>query len=326
MSAAAQDGFVDLQVNGAGGHSVDEVQTEGLEQIAHTVAQNGAAAFLPTLITCPFPILLEKVAAVATWIENRERQRGALPLGIHVEGPFLVEAGAHDESSLLDPTPELVQQMIQAGAGHIKLVTLAPSRAGAPSAVAQFRAAGITVALGHGTGVAGIADCVASGATMATHLFNAMGAGDHRDPGMAYTIMDHPELSCGLILDGVHVHDAMVRLAWARVGVERFVLVNDCVSAMGMPDGEYTLAGMPVTLEAGTVRNADGVLAGSALNMFEAAGSFLRTIPDVSPWSLARVAATNPADVISAHGVGRIAPGHLARFILLGEDGSLRTV
>ena len=319
-------GFVDLQVNGAAGHSVGEADTEGLEQIARTVAQNGAVAFLPTLITCPFPALLEKVAAVAAWIGNREQHTGARPLGIHVEGPFLVNAGAHDEGALLDPTPERVQQLVEAGAGQIKLVTLAPSRPGAPTAVEQLRAAGITVALGHGEGDAGIADCVASGAAMATHLFNAMGTGHHRDPGMAYTIMDHPELSCGLILDGVHVHDVMVRQAWERIGVERFVLVTDCVSAMGMPDGEYDLDGMSVTLRDGTVRNSGGVLAGSALTMFGAAASFLRTIPSVSPWGLARVAATNPATVIGARDVGRIEPGSLARFTLLGEDGSLRTV
>ena len=122
-------GFVDLQVNGAGGYAVDEATPTALDEIAETVGQHGAAAFLPTLITAPFDRLLEQIRAVADWLEGREHREGqptavgAHPLGIHVEGPFLTTPGAHDASALVDPTPARVQALIEAGRGTIQLVT-----------------------------------------------------------------------------------------------------------------------------------------------------------------------------------------------------------
>lgn len=319
-------GFVDLQVNGAGGHGVDAGDREALDHIARIVAARGAAAFLPTVITAPMDDLTRQVAAVADWIEGERDPAGATPLGIHVEGPFLLSAGAHDPGALCDPDPDRVDAVLQAGRGHVRLVTLAPSREGAAAAVAQFRAAGVTVALGHGAGTEGITACVAAGATMATHLYNAMGPFDHRNPGMAFTILDDRTLACTLIVDGVHVHEVALRHAFRILGVRRFVLITDCVSAMGMPDGEYTLGGASVVLRDGSVRTKDGTLAGAALTMHDAAANFLRMIPEAGPWSLAQVAAVNPARLIGAREFGRIAPGRRARFSLLGADGSLQTV
>ena len=320
-------GFVDLQVNGAGGRSVQEATPDALDEVARVSALHGGIAFLPTLITAPFDDLLRQVRGVADWIEARLEDPlpdAAAPLGMHVEGPFLVTPGAHPPECLIDPTPERIHALLEAGRGRISLLTLAPSREGAPQAVATLAKAGVCVSLGHGTGTTGIAECVAAGATKATHLFNAMGPWNHRDPGMVGTVLDSPGLSCGLIADGIHVNQVWVRQASRCLGVDRLVLVTDCASAMGMPDGDYQLSDMTVTLRDGAVRNKDGTLAGSALTMFEAAQNYLRWLPEADAVSLARVAAANPAALVRAQDrFGRIAPGSVARFAVLHADGTV---
>ncbi len=318
-------GLVDLQVNGAGGRAVDEAGTEALDHVAKTVAEHGAAAFLPTLITAPFESIVEQVAAVAEWIDSKP-EGGAVPLGIHVEGPFLSNAGAHPPEAMIDPAQDKIESLLAAGRGTIRLVTLSPSRPGAAAAVAQFCAAGVSVSLGHGSGEDGIAECVAAGATMATHLFNAMGPSDHRNPGMPGRIMDDAALSCSFIVDGIHVHEMRLRHAVKTIGVERTVLISDSVSAMGMPDGEYALGSQTVTLRDGAVRNSDGTLAGSALTMEAAVENFARAVPTAGPWTLARIASTNPARMIGADDWGKIAVGAHAKFAHLRPDGTIRAV
>lgn len=320
-------GLVDLQVNGAGGRSVQEATPQALDQVAKVSALHGGIAFLPTLITAPFDDLLRQVRGVADWIEARvanPEDEAAEPLGIHVEGPFLVTPGAHPPECLVDPTLSRIEALLEAGRGRISLVTLAPSREGAAEAVAALREANVCVSLGHGSGTSGIAACVAAGAAKATHLFNAMGPWNHRDPGMVGTVLDSEALSCGLIADGIHVHEVWVRQAARCLGVERLVLVTDCASAMGMPDGDYQLSDMTVTLRDGAVRNKDGTLAGSALTMFEAGENYLRWVPEADAESLARVASWNPAALVGAQDrFGSIMVGRAARFALLRPDGTL---
>jgi N-acetylglucosamine-6-phosphate deacetylase len=318
-------GFVDLQVNGAGGASVDEGTHGALDTVARAVWRGGAVAFLPTLVTAPWKHLLEQVAAVAAWIEAWSGD-GAEPLGLHVEGPFLQAAGAHDPAHFVDPTPERVQQLLAAARGRLRLVTLAPSRTGAAAATARLVAAGVAVSLGHCGSTEGFAACVDAGARAVTHLFNAMGPLHHRDVGTAGLALDDERVCCALILDGVHVHPAMVRNAFRVLGPDRTLLVTDAVGAAGMPDGAYTLAGKRVAAAGGVVRDEQGRLAGSALTMGLAARNFLRFVPAAGPWTLARAAATNPAALANATHLGAIEPGKRALLTLLGDDGSCTCV
>jgi len=320
-------GFVDLQVNGAGGRSVAEATPDALEQVAQAVWDGGAVAFLPTLITAPWDVLLRQVTAVAEWIGSRDSNAdGAEPLGLHVEGPFLEVAGAHDAAALIDPTPERIAALIDAARGRLRLVTLASSRPGAAAAVDRLRQAGVTVALGHVADPRGFDDCVAAGATAVTHLFNAMGAMHHREPGVAGRCLDEPRLSCCLIADGVHVHPSIVRLAFATLSTDRTVLVTDATAAAAMPDGEYRLSGATVRASGGVVRDAAGHLAGSALTMAQAARGFLSMVPGAGPWTLARIASTNPAALACAASYGAVESGRRAAFTVVDEDGAARAL
>ncbi len=323
-------GFVDLQVNGAGGRSIDEATPDALDIVARAVWDGGAVAFLPTLITAPWELLLEQVAAVARWIgtwNERTSQRGAEPLGLHLEGPFLVAPGAHDPDCFVDPTPARLDALLTAANGTLKLVTLGNARPGAAAATAHLQKHGVTVALGHCDQTAGFAACADAGATAVTHLFNVMGPLHHRDVGIAGMALDDDRITCPLIVDGVHVHPAMVRNAFRILGPDRTVLVTDAVAAAGMPDGEYHLSGIRVFANDGVVRDAQGRLAGSALTMARCARNFLQFVPMAGVWTLARVAGTNPARLANRSAdYGELTVGRRAAFTLLGEDGSIRCI
>ena len=318
-------GLVDLQVNGAGGRSVEEATCEALDTVAAAVHAGGATAFLPTLITAPHNALKEQLSAVADWILGYAGD-GARPLGIHLEGPFLQNPGAHDRSHFLSPTQNLVQSLLDAARGTLRLVTLAPGIPGAAATTEQLRAAGVAVAIGHGEGEDGISACVNAGARLATHLFNAMGSTHHREPGMAGRILDEERLLCSMILDGVHVHETAARNAYRLLGNHRLVLVTDSTAAAGMPDGDYRFAGAKVTRRDGAVRNPKGNLTGSCLTMAEAARNFLSMIPEAGAYSLGRVGAANPATVLGDDQLGVIHPGHAAEFCVLRPDGTLETL
>lgn len=318
-------GFVDLQVNGAGGRSCAEATPEALDVVASAVLRGGATSFLPTLITTPWSLLLRQVAAVAAWIESRPAG-GAEPIGMHVEGPFLEVAGAHDTTAIVEPTQQRVDELLAAARGWLRLVTLASSARGAAAAVARLRANGVAVAIGHVSDPSGFAECVDAGASMATHLFNAMGAIHHREPGIAGRVLDDARLACGLILDGVHVHPTMVRNAFSILGPTRTVLVSDATAAAGMPDGDYRLAETAVRSEGGVVRDAKGNLAGSALTMARAAHNFLAMVPNAGPWTLARAAATNAARLVGRPDLGVLAVGARADFAVLAPDGRIEAL
>lgn len=318
-------GFVDLQVNGAGGHSVDEATADALDAVARAVWHGGAVAFLPTLITAPWERLLEQVGSVARWIEGWNGE-GAEPLGLHVEGPFLQAAGAHDPACFLDPKPGRIDALLAAARGTLRLATLACARPGAAAAVAKLTAKGVRCAIGHCDSSDGFRDCVDAGAVAVTHLFNVMGRMHHREPGIAGLALDDERITCPLIVDGVHVDPVMVRNAFHILGPDRTVLVTDAVAAAGMPDGEYHLSGMRVFARDGVVRDGTGTLAGSALTMALAARNFAQFVPHAGPWTLARIASTNPARLVGAQHYGSIAIGQRAAFTLLGDDGSMRCV
>jgi N-acetylglucosamine-6-phosphate deacetylase len=320
-------GLVDIQVNGMGGRGCEEDRDDALDVVARTAWKGGAAAFLPTLITAPMDLLTARCARVARFIESFDpNSDAAMPIGIHLEGPFLEVAGAHEVESLVAPTPERVDALIEACAGHLRVLTLAPDLPGAAEATARLTKAGISVAIGHARGSARLADCIAAGANHVTHLFNAMSGLHHRDPGIVGMALDDPHLLCGIILDGIHVHPSAARLACRLLGPERTLLVTDAANPAGMPDGEYELSGMPVSLRDGAVRDAAGTLAGSALTMSDAAAYYLRTIPSSDAATLARIGSNNPARIARAKGFGALEVGATSRFGVLGADGRVQSL
>jgi N-acetylglucosamine-6-phosphate deacetylase len=316
-------GLVDLQVNGYYGVDLADCDPEGWAMVARRLPGTGTTAFLPTFITAPVATLataLRSAAKVAKAVTT-----GARVLGVHLEGPFLSPArsGAHRRDWIVPPSPGAVAELLDAGQGVLRLVTLAPEAEGALAAVAALTAAGIVVSLGHSDATAAeMAAGAGAGARMVTHLFNAQRGLHHREPGVAGQALTDSRLTSGLIVDLSHVCAPVCAIAFAAAP-GRICLVTDAAACAGMPPGRYHLGGQPMELPpdgAAPVR-PDGTLAGSALRMDQAVANAVAVGLGLAE---AVAAATRiPADLIGRPDLGRLTAGAAADLAWLGDD--LRT-
>ncbi len=315
-------GFIDLHVHGGGGHDF----TESAEAMVAGVAYHrghGTTRTLISLMASSLDAMCEQLGWLAGLARLDERVAGA-----HLEGPFLAQArcGAQNVAQLQLPDRQVLAKLLDAGQGYVRAVTIAPELPGAIGLIADLTEAGVLAAIGHtDADYSQAAAGFAAGAALTTHLFNAMSAIGHREPGAAVAALESTA-AFEVINDGVHVHPAMVRLA-ARHGSHRLVLVTDAMSATGVGDGTYVLGGLPVTVVAGKARSAEsGSLAGSTLTMDEA---FRRAVRQVGlPIADAVAAAsTNPARLLGlADRCGSIAAGLAADLVLLDDDLRVRRV
>jgi N-acetylglucosamine-6-phosphate deacetylase len=310
-------GLVDLQVNGCYGHDMADAGEAGWRTVVSRLPETGVTAFLPTFITAP-------VAQQATALRRTRDLLPGLPpgakvLGVHLEGPFLSakRRGAHNADLLTDPTPEALARLLETGL--VKLVTLAPERAGALDAIRTLTGHGVLVSVGHSDATAEQTAAAAdAGARKVTHIFNAQSGVHHRAPGVAAQALADPRLHPGLILDLHHVAATAARVVFAAAG-GRTVLVTDATAAAGMPPGTYELGGEKITLPPdGAPLRADGTLAGSALRMDEAIANAVRI--GVDPVTAVDAATVVPADLIGRPDLGRIAPGAAADLVWLDAD------
>jgi N-acetylglucosamine-6-phosphate deacetylase len=228
---AVESGFVDLQVNGGFGH--DFTADPGrIWDVAARLPEHGVTAFLPTLIS---PTVAEARAADAVLAAGPPADwLGAVPLGLHLEGPALnpVLRGAHPADRLVEPTEARVGEWL--GLEHLSLVTLAPELPGALTAIERIVEAGAAASIGHtAASAAQVTAAADAGVTMVTHLFNAMAPFHHRDPGPIGAALTDDRLSIGLIADGVHVASEALALAWRAAGPERIILTTDAIAGLG---------------------------------------------------------------------------------------------
>lgn len=288
-------GFVDTHVHGGGGASYLSGDPEEAARVAAFHLQHGTTTSYASLITADLTDLEGQVRGLADLVED-----GVLA-GIHLEGPWLSAArcGAHDPRLLRAPERSELARILAAGRGTIRMVTLAPELPGGIDAVRQVVDAGAIAAVGHTDASYDVArEAIEAGATVATHLFNAMPPIHHRTPGPITALMNDERVTVEAIADGIHLHPGVIDLIAHRVGSERLALVTDAMTAAGAPDGSYELGGLEVNVVAGVARLADGdSIAGSTLTMDAAAGlsATMLTAPAV-----AAAAATTPA---RAHGL-----------------------
>ncbi len=316
---------MDLQINGYYGTEFQIAEAAPWAAVAGRLPETGTTAFMPTLITAPVGSLADALRAAAAFVPGLP-PGGARVLGVHLEGPFISPArpGAHNRAWITDPEPAAVGQLIEAGRGLLRLVTLAPERPGALAAIGQLVAAGILVSVGHSDATAEqVAAAAGQGARMVTHLFNAQRPLGHREPGVVGQALSDERLTSGLIADLHHVAAPVCGLAFLAAP-DRIALVTDAAAAAGMAPGEYLLGGERITLPAGDSAppvRADGTLAGSALRLDKAVANAVRcglALP------AAVAAATRiPADLIGRPDLGRLAPGAAADLVWLSPE--LRT-
>jgi len=242
--------------------------------------------------------------------------------GIHLEGPWLSasHAGAHDPALLADATPAAVDALVTAGRGHVRMVTLAPERPGGLDAVRRLAAAGVAAAIGHTDATYDQARAALdAGATLGTHLFNAMRGLHHREPGPVAALLEHPDAFVELVADGVHVHPAALRLA-ADAKPHRVVLVTDAMAAAAAADGSYRLGRLVVEVIDGVARLAgSGAIAGSTLTMAAAVRHAVREV-GLPLEDAVHAATAAPAAMLGLDRVGALLPGHRADLVVLDDD------
>jgi N-acetylglucosamine-6-phosphate deacetylase len=251
-----------------------------------------------------------------------------VPLGIHLEGPFLSPAkrGAHPARLLVQPSTSLFDRFWEAARGHISILTIAPELSSALELIEHASGLGVVCSLGHSDAtLAQAAAGFGAGARSATHTFNAMRSLDHRNPGVAAYVLDNDALFAEIICDGIHVDPAMVRLFFKAKGAERSILITDGMSATGMPDGSYKLGDLDVEVTHGrcTIAGSPGVLAGSVLTMDQAVRNFAE-FTGAGIGVSARLAAHNPARLMGLEqNWGCLEEGREANFVALSPDGRI---
>ncbi len=326
-------GYVDLHIHGSAGYDVMDDSAEALPAIEQLLVRHGVTSYFPTTVTASMDVTLRALERLADAVEKREldlerqnadSQSRALPLGIHLEGPFISHArrGVHPPENLLAPTLALFEKFWQAARGRIRMMTIAPELEDALEVIAEAARRGVCVSLGHSDAdFAATERGIAAGARHATHTFNAMRPLDHRSPGILGAVLTDHRMSADIIADGVHLDPAIVKLFADAKGPQQTVLITDATSATGMPEGRYRLGSFEVDVRDGKCM-VDGKLAGSVLTMDRA----VRNLARFAEWDLPRAVAAasqNPARVARIANKGVLAVGADADFVVLNPEGEV---
>ncbi|OCB62329.1 N-acetylglucosamine-6-phosphate deacetylase [Mycobacterium malmoense] len=306
-------GFVDMHVHGGGGASYTD--PDGIAGAADFHLRHGTTTTLASLVTASPAELLAGVRALAGAV-----RRGTIA-GIHLEGPWLSRArcGAHDPARMRDPDPAEIDAVLDAADGAIRMVTLAPELAGADAAIRRLLDAGVVVAVGHTDATYEQAEhAIALGATVGTHLFNAMPPLHHREPGPALALLRHQGVTVELIADGVHVHPAVARAVIGAAGPDRVAVVTDAIAAAGCDDGSFRLGAVPIDVAAGVARvRGTSTIAGSTATMDRL---FRAVAADVGLAAAVRTTSATPARAVGLDRVGSLRAGYDADLVVLDRD------
>ena len=311
-------GFVDLHAHGGGGHSMQSADADEVRAAAAFHLEHGSTGLLASIVTAPLDEMLASLGVVSRLVGD-----GTI-LGAHLEGPFLnpLRAGAHDTRHLLSPDVATFERLLAASQGALRVVTVAPELPGGIELLRGVVSGGAVAAVGHSDADhAAAMAAFDAGATLVTHLFNGMRPWHHREPGLTGAALERVDIVCELIVDGIHLHDASARLAFAAAP-GRIALVTDATAAAGSDEGgAHRLGAADVRVRDGAPRLADGVtLAGSVLTMDRALARAVHEL-GLPIGEAVEAASTTPARVLGiGDRVGSIEPGKDADLVVLDHD------
>jgi N-acetylglucosamine-6-phosphate deacetylase len=316
-------GFIDVQVNGGDGKLFnDDPSVETIRAIGAAHRKFGTTGYLPTLISDDFDKIEDAIEAVRAAIN--EDVPGVL--GIHLEGPFLnpKRCGAHDKTKFRTMDDHAIELLTSLDVGRT-LVTLAPETV-EPSMISRLAAGGVIVSIGHSNATYGIArSALNAGATAFTHLFNAMSPLSTREPGVVGAALDDQSAWCGLIVDRIHVHKAVLQMALRCRPLSKFMLVTDAMPSVGSGEPTFLLNGNLITVGDDGCRAADGTIAGTNLDMASAVRNVItwlgRSIADA-----AQMASANPAALLAmSDRLGSLKPDSQADLVVLDDQYMVRS-
>ena len=313
-------GFVDTHVHGGGGADFSAADPDSTGAAVELHRRHGTTTLVASLVSAGPADLVNQVRALADQVE------AGLIAGIHLEGPWLAveRCGAHDPGLLRDPERDEVERVLAAGRGAIRMVTLAPERTGAVDAIERIVGAGAVAAVGHTEATyEQTRTAIGAGASVGTHLFNAMRPIHHREPGPVIALLEDQRVTVELITDGVHVHGALYRHVARSAGGDRVSLVTDAMAAAGMADGTYRIGSLAVAVAGGVAHLAGTqTIAGSTATMdrvfrFAVANSGLAR-DDALQLAVAQ-SSTNPARALGLPSPALVAGGRADLAVLDAE-------
>ncbi len=319
-------GFVDTHVHGGGGADYATTDPAEARRARAFHLRYGTTSSFASLVSADLDTLGEQIATLVPLVESGEIA------GIHLEGPFLSAAkrGAHEPGTLIDPDPDIVDRLLEAGRGGIAMITIAPELLGGVAAIERIAESGVVAAIGHTDGDELVTrHALDAGASVATHLFNAMRPIHHRDPGPVPLLLSDQRAMVELICDGFHLHRDVIAMAIAAAGPDRVALVTDAMIAAGAPDGDYPLGQLRVRVADGKARlvgedGALGSIAGSTLTMAAAFAFVVDAGTSIA--DAATMASSTPARRHRLDSVGQIRVGARADLCVVDEHGRLQRV
>lgn len=310
-------GLIDLHIHGGAGADVTDSSPDAIARVCEFHAAHGTTGLLMTTRTLPKEETTACLQRMRAYMD-RPSDRGARPLGIHLEGPFIHPQykGAQLARDILPPSLELMQAWMDASGGHIRAVTLAPEIAGAEAVIRWLHDQGVLVSAGHcGADYEQMIQAMEWGVRHMTHCYNGMRGFNHRDPGLLAAGFMDDRVSAELIMDTIHVHPGSGRFLIHNKGFERVALITDAIRAAGMPDGEYTASGgRSLIVKEGIARLPSGELAGSTLTMNRAIAHAINDM-GLSLHEAVKLGSATPA--------ARLGMSHLKGSLAAGKDADL---
>ncbi|ATW52654.1 N-acetylglucosamine-6-phosphate deacetylase [Streptomyces peucetius subsp. caesius ATCC 27952] len=317
-------GFVDIHNHGGGGASFTSGTAEDVLRGVMTHRRHGTTTLVASTVTGDMDFLAHRAGFLSELVEQGDLA------GIHFEGPFIspCRKGAHSEELLRDPDPAEVRKLIDAARGTARMVTLATELPGGIDSVRMLAEHGVIAAVGHTDATyEQTREAIDAGATVATHLFNAMPALGHRAPGPIAALLEDERVTVELINDGTHLHPAALELAFRSAGAGRVAFITDAMDAAGFGDGRYQLGPLEVEVKDGVARLVEGdSIAGSTLTL-DTAFKRAVTVDRIPVEEVVAAISANPAKLLGVHDkVGSLEAGKDADLVVLDADFTLKGV
>ena len=318
-------GLIDTHIHGFKGHGTDNCTTEGILQMSKDLAQYGVTAFNPTMYSTSTEDMIASIKAI---VNAMGKEEGAKIMGIHLEGPFISpdKLGVQRPETVKLPDIQLFDRLWEASEGHIINMTVAPELKGMRELALHCIEKGVILQAGHTNAeYENIVEGIQVGILHSTHFFNAMSQLHHRNPGAVGAILIHPEMSCEIIADGVHVHPDLFKLLSRDKNMSQIVLVTDALSPTELKSDRLFANGEEVVFKDGCFhRKADDVIAGSALTMKKA---IKNTVQFGFPLTDAvKFAAVNPARIMKYSHKGILSPTYDSDLIVMDKLFSIKLV
>ncbi|WP_198671287.1 N-acetylglucosamine-6-phosphate deacetylase [Paraliobacillus sp. X-1268] len=316
-------GMIDVHIHGVNGADTMDATKESLQTIVTSLPSEGTTSFLATTITQEQSSIENALSNAGDFIKNQQSSGQAEILGVHLEGPFInrKRAGAQPVEHVIDPNLALFKKWQTIANDTIKLVTLAPEKAGANALINYLKESNVIASIGHSDATLKEVDqAITAGLTHVTHLFNQMREFHHREVGVVGAALLREELITEIIADGIHVEPEAIKLAYQQKTADRLLLITDAMRAKCLKNGSYDLGGQQVTVIDGKATLADGTLAGSVLTMAQAFKNII-TFTNCEIEDAIKMSSTTPAKELNVYNrKGSISTGKDADIVILDEQ------